>query len=208
MPPLPRVRSMTLDAGEHDGLAHAVLRHIQGDAGGAEQVAGVAEGNGDALAQLKGDAVAAGVDVALDPLRVRNCVEGLHHWAACPQVLPVLILRVGLLDMGAVDEHDLHQAGGNPGGPDLAGKPLPHQQGDPAGVVNVRVGDEDIVNGVGGEGQFPVIRLVAALLEAAVDQNPFPVYLQAVAAASDALIRSKKAQLHVGTPPFLCIKIL
>ena len=183
-------------AGEHDGLAHAVLRQVHGDAGGAQQVPGVAEGDRHPLAELEGDVVAPGVDKALDQLRVLDRVEGLHQGPARPQVLAVGILRVGLLDMGAVDEHNLHKPGGDPGGPDLAGEALAHQQGDAARVVNVGVGHQDVVDGVGGEGQLPVVGLVPALLEAAVDKDALAVYLQTVAAAGDALIRSKKAEFH------------
>ena len=132
-------------------------------------MAGVGKGDRHALTQGEGHAVAPGVDVAPDPLGVLHRVEGLHRGAARPLVLSAFILRVGLLDVGAVHQHDLHQAGGQAGGPDLALKALAHQQGDAAGVVNMGVGDEDVVNGVGSEGQLPVAGVVPALLEAAVN---------------------------------------
>ena len=156
----------------------------------------VGEGGLYPLADVDGLAILAGPDIVHGLHSVLHRVDGLHQGAARPLVLPVLILRVGLLDVGAVGEHDLQQIGGEAGGPDRAGKALLHQHGHPAAVVDVGVGDEHIVNGVGGEGQLPVVDLVPALLEAAVDQNSFSVDLQAVAAAGDALVRAEKAELH------------
>ena len=123
-------------------------------------------------------------------------VNRLHRGQARAHVLPVGVLRVGLLDIGAVDEHDLHQPGGEPGGPDLAGKALAHQQGNPAGVVDMGVGDQDIVDGFRFKGQVLIANVVPALLQAAVDQNALSVDLQAVAAAGNALVRAEKAEFH------------
>ena len=58
------------------------------------------------------------------------------------------------------------------------------------------MGDEDIVDGVGGKGQLTIFDLIPALLQAAVDEDPLAVYLQAVTAAGDALVRAKETQLH------------
>jgi len=52
------------------------------------------------------------------------------------------------------------------------------------------------------EGQAAVIHLVPALLQAAVDEDPLAVYLQAMAAAGNALVSAEKTQLH-GVRPFL-----
>ena len=50
-------------------------------------------------------------------------------------------------------------------------KPLLHQQGDAAGVVDVGVGDHHGVDVPGGKVQLLVVLLVPALLQAAVHQN-------------------------------------
>ena len=127
---------------------------------------------------------------------VLHRVDGLHNGTARALVAPVLILGVRLLDVGAVDQHDLHQPGSEPGGPDLAGEALAHQHGDAPAVVNMGMGDQDIVNGIGRKGQLVVIDLILPLLQAAVDQDALSVDLQTVAAAGNAFIRSKETQLH------------
>ena len=58
------------------------------------------------------------------------------------------------------------------------------------------VGDQNVINGISGKGEFAVGNLVPALLEAAVDKNAGVVNLQTVAAPGDALIRAVKAELH------------
>ena len=185
-------------AGEDDGLRHAVLRGVHSDAGRAQKVPGVGEGDFHPLAEGKGLAVPAGVDVAPDPLGVLHGVEGLHEGAARPLVLAVEVLRVGLLDVGAVHQHDLHEVGGQAGGPNLPLEPLPHQQGQAARVVDVGVGDQDIVDGIGSEGQLLPVHLIPALLEAAVHQDALSVDLQTVAASGDAIVCAVKTKFHMG----------
>ena len=63
-------------------------------------------------------------------------------------------------------------------------------------MVDVGVGDKNIVDGVGGKGQLTIVDLIPTLLQAAVDQDPLAVYLQTVTTACDALIRAKETQLH------------
>jgi len=46
------------------------------------------------------------------------------------------------------------------------------------------------------EGQAAVIHLVPALLQAAVDEDLLAVYLQAMAAAGNALVSAEKMQFH------------
>ena len=100
--------------------------------------------------------------------------------------------------MGGVQQHDLQQLGGEAGGEDAALEALLNEHGNPAGVVDVGVGDQDVVDGVGGKGEFAVGNLVPALLEAAVDEDAGVVDLQTVAASGDALVRAVKAELHNG----------
>ena len=60
------------------------------------------------------------------------------------------------------------------------------------------VGHQDIVDGIGGEGELAVGNLVPALLEPAVNEDAGVVDLQTVAASGDALVRAVKAELHNG----------
>ena len=58
------------------------------------------------------------------------------------------------------------------GGEDLPLKALLDQQGDAAGVVDVGVGDEHIVDAsLGAKCRHRVVSLVPALLQAAVDED-------------------------------------
>ena len=150
------------------------------------------------LAQVHLLAVFAGGDELLHPQGILHGVKRLHHRPAGPEVLAVFILRVGLLDMGRVLEHDVHKLGGEAGGENAALESLLYQQGNPAGVVDVGVGHQDIVNIACMEGQTAVIHLVPALLQAAVDEDLLAVYLQAMAAAGNALVSAEKMQFHSG----------
>ena len=151
-----------------------------------------------ALAQVDELTVLADNHKFLDPLRVLHGVEGLGPGGAGALTLAVFPLRVLLLDVGGVQQHDFQQLGGEAGGEDAALEALLDEHGNPAGVVDVGVGDQDVVDGVGGKGEFAVGNLVPALLEAAVDEDAGVVDLQTVAASGDALVRAVKAELHNG----------
>lgn len=81
-------------------------------------------------------------------------------------------------------------------------KPCFTQHGDPAGMVDMGVGNEHEVDTAGMEGQGFVVYLVPSLLQAAVDQDVFAVDLQTVTAAGHALVSAVKVQLHNGPPSF------
>ena len=129
-----------------------------------------------ALAQVHLFAVFAGGDEFLHPQGVLHGVKGLHHRPAGPEVLAVFVLRVRLLDVGRVLEHNVQQLGGEPGGEDAPLEPLLYQHGDAAGVVDVGVGHQDIINIAGMKRQAGVIHLVPALLQAAVDEDLLAVH--------------------------------
>jgi len=71
-----------------------------------------------------------------------------------------------------------------------------HQQRDAAGVVDVRVGDEQNVDAAGGKGEITVVELIAPLLQAAVNEDLLAVDLQTVAGACHAAVSSVKVQFH------------
>ena len=105
-------------------------------------------------------------------------------------------LGVSLLDMGGVPEHDAHKLSGQASGEDAAVEALLHQKGQAAGVVDVGVGDEHIVDVIGSEVQLVLIVLILTLLQAAVDENLLAVDLQAVTAAGDRVGGAEKCQFH------------
>ena len=192
-------------AGEDQPLGDAALGGVHQDGGAAEKMPGVDELHGDALAEGHLLAVLAGGHVLPDLGRVLDGVEGLHMGGAGAGGLAVFPLGVRLLDVGGVQEHDVHEVRRQAGGEDLAVEALLDEHGHPAGVVDVGVGDEDIVNAPRREGELRVADLVPALLQSAVHQDLLAVDLQAVAAAGDALVGAEKAQFHTAPP---CIFIM
>ena len=58
------------------------------------------------------------------------------------------------------------------------------------------MGDQHEINAASRKGQGRIVHLVYTLLQAAVHQNALAAYLQAVAAAGDALIGTVKTELH------------
>ena len=164
-------------------------------------MSGVDKGGLHALAHIDGLAVLAGLQKLRHPHGVGYGVQRLYRRTAGTLVLAVLILRVALLNVGGVRQHDAQQVGRQPGGDDTALKAVFDQHGDAAGMVNVGVGHQHHVNAARMEGQRGVVHLVPTLLQAAVDQNMLSVYLKTMAAAGDALVSAEKAQLH-GVHPF------
>ena len=155
----------------------------------------------DALTQLHRLAVFARLNELLHALGVLDGVERLDRWTARAQVLAVLVLGVGLLNVRRILQHDAEELRREAGGDDLALESVLDEQRQTAGVVDVRVRHEHAVDRAGVEGQRGVIHLVAPLLQAAVHQNLLAVDLQTMAAAGYALVSAVKTQLH-GSVPF------
>ena len=183
-------------SGEDDGLPHVPFMELHRNGSGAQQVARVGKGGGHALAHADLLVVLAGMDVGHGAHGVLHGVDGLHKGTARALVAAVVVLCVGHLDVGAVHQHDLHEPRGKAGGPDLALEAVLDEHGDAARVVDMGVGHQDVVDGVGLEGQLMVVDLVPPLLQAAVDQDSLPVDLKAVTAAGHTLVRSVKVQFH------------
>ena len=77
-------------------------------------------------------------------------------------------------------------------GEDAALKALLDQQRDTAGMIDMGVSHQHIVDLARMEGQAGVIDLVPALLQAAVDEDLFAPHLQAVTASSDRVSRAEE----------------
>ena len=151
-------------AGKDQFLLHLPLPHPQLDGGGAQQVPRVLKPGPHPVGDLHKLAVAAGGQQGQDPLRVLHGVEGLHPLVAGAATLAVFPLGVHLLDVGAVAQHDGEEATGGVDGVDLALKAVLYQQRQPAGVVDVGVGDQHRVDAGGGEGELLVVLFVPPLL--------------------------------------------
>jgi len=59
-------------------------------------------------------------------------------------------------------------------------------------MVNVGMGDNNIINASGVEGEVVVVIFIPALLQAAVNEDSFSVYLKAVTAAGHSVGSAEK----------------
>ena len=151
-------------AGEDDRLVHAVFLQFERDGRRAEQMPRVGEHRAHTLAEVDLFFILAGRHVLEDVQRVLLGVERLNVLAARSLALAVFILRIALLNVGRVEQHDLHQVRRHARCKDAAVKAVFHQQRDTARVVDVRVGDEQNIDIAGSESEITVVELVAALL--------------------------------------------
>ena len=158
----------------------------------------VVEAHPDPLAQVHHLAIFAGVHLLEDSLGIVQRVERLHRGQAGPLALLVFPLGIPLLDVGGVPQHDGQKLPRQAGAVDVAGEALLHQQGNAAGVVDVGVGHQHIVDVAGGKVQGVVVVLVLALLQTAVDEELPSVDLQTVTAAGDGVGCAEECDFHSG----------
>ena len=183
-------------AGEHDGTRLAALAAGQADAGGTQQVSGVDKLRRYIVGDLHLLAVLAGLDELPHTHGVLHGIDRLHLRPAGTLVLAVVVLRVLLLNMGGVLQHDIQQICRHPRGDDGPCKAVFDEHGDAAGVVDMGVGHQHRVDAARMERQGGVVDLIPALLQTAVHQDLLPVDLQTMAAAGDTLVSAVKTQLH------------
>ena len=162
-------------------------------------MAGIHELQRHALAQRDFLAVLTGSQKLPDTLGILNGVQGLHMWRAGALRLAVPPLGVLLLNVCGVQQHNVQQVRRQPGSDDAALKALLDEHGNAAGVVDMGVGHQHIVDGTRREGELGVGDLVPSLLQAAVHQDALAVHFQAVAASGHALVGAEKAELHMGS---------
>ena len=173
-----------------------LLGDPQLDARGPEQVARVDEPDGDPVAELLHLVVDIGFELGDRRLRVPHGVHRFDLLAPRALALAVFPLGLKLLDVRGVAQHDAAEVAGRVGRADRAAEAQLGQQGKAAGVVDVRVGQQHIVDFARREGDFLVLIFIGALLHAAVDQEFLPARLQIVTAAGDLVVRAQKRQLH------------
>ena len=182
--------------GEDDRLVHAVFLQFERDGRRAEQMPRVGEHRAHTLAEVDLFFILAGRHVLEDIQRVLLGVERLNVLAARSLALAVFILRIALLNVGGVEQHDLHEVCRQARRQDAAVEAVFHQQRDAARVVDVRVGDEQNIDAAGSESEITVVELVASLLQSAVDEDLLAVDLQAVARPRHAAVGPVKVQFH------------
>ena len=121
--------------------------------------------------------------------RVLNGVHGFHRLCAGALALAVLPLGFEFLNVRRVAQHDAAQVARRLRCVDRAAKALLIQQRQVAGVVHVRVRDEHELDLRRRDGDIDVLKLVAPLLHAAVDQAVMPADLEQGAAAGHLVSR-------------------
>ena len=140
--------------------------------GGAEDVAGVVEDGPHPIAQVDGAFVGPALHEREGLLHVRLLVERFEGGAALGDAAAVDDLHVVLGDEGAVAEHGVAQVARGLGGVDGAAPPGPDERGEVAAVVDMCVGEQHAIDGLGVDHQLAVALeglLAVPLIEAAIE---------------------------------------
>ena len=101
------------------------------------------------------------------------CVERRDRFLAAPCILAVQHLRVALLDMRRVRQHDAHEVTSGACGVNVTRKALAHETRNPPTVIDVRVGQKDRIDLSGVEREWLIVHLAQstrALIHTAVHQ--------------------------------------
>ena len=188
-------------AGKDDLLFRAALGEPRLDARAAEQVADIREADDDVFPDLDALAVAARTQQTQHALYVLERIQRFGCRLAGAGGLASLPLGLGHLDVRCIAQHDAAQVACRLRGVDRAAKALLIQQRQVAGVIHVRVRDEHKLDLRRRDGDGDVLKQVASLLHAAVDQAVVPADLKQSAAAGHLVVGADKCQLH-GLAPF------
>ena len=142
-------------AREQHGRFVRPFRELQEDAGRAQDMAGVDEGRTDAFGQCDRLVVSSRPSKTADGVeRIDQRVQRNNraHFAVLVVLcLLRLVAGVFLLQMGGVDHHQPGQLRGRRRGDDLAAKSPLGEQRQPAAMIEMGMGQEDIVDaGRGG----------------------------------------------------------
>ena len=183
-------------AGEHNGLAFAVLRYLQGDGSAAQQVAYIGKGGRNAGEHFQRLAVALRYKLLHHGHGVFYCVVRLYQLIAAALGFAVFPLGFLLLNVGGIFQHDFAQVHGGICAVNGAAESVLVQIGDASRMVNVGVGQKDGFNLTGGAGQVRIGVNVFALLHAAVHQKAVAACFNQGAAAGHFTGSAQKGQLH------------
>ncbi len=158
-------------------------RAVEGqiDRRAAEDVSGVAVGDGDVLGDPEGATVRMCFDQLLHPGGIGPGVEWRRRRSG-----PTFFLQpaeVGLLDVGRVGEHDGAEVAGRRGGVDRTIELSRREEGEPPGVIDVGMGEHDGLDLPRIEGKRliePHRLLTTPLKEPGIQGDPMAAPLQQV----------------------------
>lgn len=179
------------------GVAFVVAEHLDG--GAADDVPGVEVADLDAWCDFHALAEGNGLDELEDALDIVGGKEGLDERAALPCVALVGTLGVHQLEGASVAEHDAHEVARGGGCVDGLAVAVLGQDGEASDVVDVGVGDDDRVEGFGGDwGQLAVaaIAVVVALVLAKVDEDAGAARFDEGAGTGDFARGAKEREIH------------
>ena len=157
---------------------------------------GIVEANLHPLAQVDDLVVLYSRDLFQSGFGIQQGIERLHSLPAGTLALLVLPLGIALLNVGGVPQHNGQKLSGQASGNDLSLEAKLDQQGNSAGVINMSMGDQYIVDGVGDKIQGVIIMLVTPLLETAVNEDSLIADFQTVTAAGDCVCSAEKSNFH------------
>ena len=159
-------------------------------------MARVIEPHGDMLVDLHLLPVAAGTEQFHQSLYVLHGVSRLHRRTTGTLFFPGLPLRILLLNVGAVPEHNIRQHAGCSRGIHRAPESVFIQQRQISGMVNVGMGQQHKVNIPRLHRNFHIFIQVLALLHTAVHQTFDAAHLNERTAAGHFMGCADKRQFH------------
>ena len=183
-------------AGKHQGLGLSILGYAHLDGSGTQQMSHIHHANADAGADLHPLPIMAGHKQLMRFKRMLLGIKRLLKRPAAALRLAVFPLGVHLLDMRGIQQHNFTQVGGGVRGENFAPEAVFIKQRQIPAVVDVRMGQENIVDFGFRDGQRGVLIEVDALLHAVVHHNVFFTGVEQKAAARYLARRAQKGELH------------
>ena len=193
-------------SGEDHLEGGAVFLRLNLDQGCPQDMAGVPEVDFQARQGRKGLFIGADLEQGDRLVHILPGVQ--RHRAQVPpaKILLAFPLRLHLLNVGAVLEHDLQQVPRGRGRVDLSAETLLDHAGKQSGVIDVGVGDQekiDLVGAVDIHVPVPFFDLRVALVHAAVHGEAVAAGFQDEARSRDRPRRAHKLDFHRSAPfPF------
>ena len=186
-------------AAENDFPGFLALGQPQFNGGRAQQMSRVVHPEDDALGHLENLLILAGPQQPDGGLRVVHVIDRLHRGLTCPFRLPALPLGLGLLNVGAVQQHNPAQVTGGLGGVDGSGEAVLAQLGQHTRMVNMGMGQEHRLNLPRVHRQGHILENIRSLLHTAVHQIEPASHLQQGAAAGDLMGGADELNFHTFT---------
>ena len=132
-------------------------------------------------------------------LHVTFIVEFLKEVLALRLALLVDVFEVALLQEAGIAQHDVTELAGLGAGEHASAEPGPHELRQVAGMVDMGVGEDHVVDRLGIDRKVAVLfeRLLAVpLIETAVQKNPLAAGFDEMHGASRGAGRTEKCDFH------------